>query len=249
MATVPRKYIIPKASLFEVTWTCHNDTPFFISDVYKSFYYNALLRYKKKYHIQIYSYCFGGKSPYLTGYCNTQSELSNFFRDVNSGFAKFLNKQLGRKGQVVMDRFKSPKIQTFEILTQVMLAHDIRPLEEGLIENLEDFEWSSYRHYAYGIHDPLVTEPRCYKNLGKTPLDRQKAYRQLVCEILAHDIQDPKKFKCWVYSIGDPLWVIKRSHEIREKMKNIQRHKQKILMMRRRKITTNQTPLSSSREQ
>lgn len=76
------------------------------SDEVKKIYYDLLLKYKKKYGIQIYAYNFMSNHPHITGKMDSKEAFSNYFRVVNNLFAKKYNRIHGRRGQVVMDRFK-----------------------------------------------------------------------------------------------------------------------------------------------
>jgi len=81
-------------------------------DWVKQKYYDLLLKYKDKYLVKFFAYCFMSNHPHLTGFCKDKKLLSDLFRLVNSQFARFYNKRVGRRGQLVMDRFKSPVIES-----------------------------------------------------------------------------------------------------------------------------------------
>src|SRR3989338_11405826 len=115
MPTCPRYMIIEDHSYFHVTWQCHNKDFLLHFDWAKKLYYELLCQFKDRYKIQIYSYCFMSNHPHITGYCEEKELFSDFFRIVNSLFARTYNKMMKRRGQVVMDRFKSPKIETHNL--------------------------------------------------------------------------------------------------------------------------------------
>ncbi len=213
MANHRRSLIIHNGSKFHVTWKCHNDD-WLLKPLYaKRTYYNLLLKYKNKYGMKFHSYCFMDNHPHLTGTCTTQKQFSDFFRVVNSCLAKTINKNLKRKGQVVMDRFKSPQIETQHDLLHVMFYGDMNPYRTKRPVHPDEFKFSSYHHYARGIKDPLLTEPECYLNLGATEKERQTEYRKRVSEIIKSDWKDPKAKTIdldRVYFIGNPEWVCER---------------------------------------
>ena len=97
------------------------------SDAAKKLYYDLLLKFKERYQVKIYSYCFMSNHPHLTGTCKDKRLLSDFLRIVNSLFARILKKRSKRRGQVVMDRFKSPVIQQDFDHLQVMFYIDLNP--------------------------------------------------------------------------------------------------------------------------
>jgi len=153
---------------------------------------------------------------HLSGRLSDLKNFSAFFRVVNSMFAKGVNKRKGRCGQVVRDRFKSPCLQREQDLIQEMIYHDLNEVRAGKGSHPDNNEFSSYAHYAYGKEDPLITEPEFYTRLGKTPKERQLAYRGMVLEIL---IAAPKK-RDGRYTedlfIGDPHWVQERHQELKQ---------------------------------
>ena len=233
MANYPRSLILHDGSTFHITWKCHNDKFLLKSEFSKECYYDLLLKYKNKYKVKFFSYCFMDNHPHLTGTCETQKGLSDLFRVVNSCFSKTLNKHLKRKGQTVMDRFKSPLIQDDEGLREVMFYNDLNPFRTIKQILPKDFKWSSYHHYAYGKEDPLLSEPEFYLEWGKTPEERQKVYREMVEAILKDDwheakVKDNNKEKrakkrnySTIYFIGDPKWVKIKYDKIRKRMASI----------------------------
>ncbi|MFH1356335.1 MAG: transposase, partial [bacterium] len=187
MANYPRSLIVYDGSIFHVTWQCHNEDWLLSSHFAKKLYFELLLKYKCAYRMTFFSYCLMDNHIHLTGQCESQIMLSRFFKVVNSCFAKAINKFLKRKGQVVMDRYKSPVIETDEDLMSVITYNDLNPYRTIRKTHPKDYEWSSYAHYAYGKQDPLLTEPEFYITLGNTAKERQKKYRYMTNEIIKDD--------------------------------------------------------------
>ena len=213
MPTLPRYSILSNNSTFHITWQCHNRDWLLESAWAKRLYYNLLLKYKTRYRVVIYSYCFMSSHPHLTGYCEDKNLLSDFFRTVNSLFARIFNKNRLRKGQVVMDRFKSPRIETEADHLQVMFYNDLNPKRARMVEHPRNFRDSSYHYYAFGKADPLITPAPCYLALGRTPEERQAVYLKMVEEILKNDWNEKRPYSS-VHFIGNPKWVKKKNEEL-----------------------------------
>lgn len=218
MANLPRYALIEDCSTFHVTWQCHNKDWLLATDWAKKIYYNLLLRFKKKYRIQVYSYCFMSNHPHLTGRCENKILFSDFFRVVNSCFARIYNKRVGRRGQVVMDRFKSPRIQTDADLLKVMIYVDLNPKRAKMVHHPKLYRWSSFRHYAYGEVDPLITEAPTYMSLGTTAHQRQEIYQNMVEEILKNDWKEKRPYSSQPF-IGNPEWVARKFDNLK-RLKN-----------------------------
>lgn len=209
MAYLPRSILVPNNATFHVTWQCHNHDFFLKHDWAKQKYYELLLAHKSKYNIKIHSYCFMSNHPHMTGFSPSQKNLSGFFKTVNSLIARHINKVLQRRGQLVMDRFKSPIIQDHLAHLDVMHYNDLNPKRANMVEHPETYKWSSYQHYAHGKTDPLIDDPDCYTRLGSTPKERQQKYREMLETILENDWKEKKDYSVSAY-IGNPEWVAKR---------------------------------------
>ena len=175
--------------------------------------------YKDRYQVVFYSYHFMDNHIHLSGKIEgTKEAFSGLFRIVNALFAKGVNKRFKRRGQVVMDRFKSPVIQTDESLLQVMHYHDLNSYRAKKVKHPKEYKWSSYLFYASGQKDPLIVPASSYLALGDSARERQEIYRKRVKRILAEEGFD-KKFYSKTQYIGNPDWVAKRYSEIQEKRK------------------------------
>ena len=210
MASLPRRAILEDASLFHVTWKCHNDSWLLEENWAKELYYNLLLQYKDRYGVEIYSYCLMDNHPHLSGRLKELKSFSDFFRVVNSRFARIYNAEVKRRGQVVMDRFKSPRIETDADLLRVMLYIDLNPKRAGKVRDPKQNEWSSFAYYAYGKEDLLITPAPSYLELALTDERRKACYLAMIEEILQNDWKEKKGYSS-VSFIGNPYWVIKKN--------------------------------------
>ncbi|KAB2836873.1 MAG: transposase [Candidatus Brocadia sp.] len=214
MPTRPRYAILTDRSTFHVTWQCHNRHWLLKTDWAKRLYYNLLLKYKDRYQVQIYSYCFMSNHPHLTGFCLDKKLLSDMFRVVNSLFARVYNKRFRRRGQVVMDRFKSPVIQTDFNHLQVMFYIDLNPKRAGMVKHPKEYAWSSFHYYAYGKDDPIITPAPSYLNLGNTEGLRRANYLKMIRQILQNDWKEKRPYSSTPF-IGNPDWVTGRMEQLK----------------------------------
>ena len=71
-----------------------------------------LATHKKKFGILIHSFCLMGTHPHVVvTSTNGQQAFSAFWQIVNHQLAWRYNRRHGRRGQVVMERMRSPAIQ------------------------------------------------------------------------------------------------------------------------------------------
>ncbi|MBI2092458.1 MAG: transposase [Deltaproteobacteria bacterium] len=211
MPYLPRYLIISDDSYFHVTWQCHNKDWLLKCDWAKNIYYDLLLKYKEKYGIEIYAYNFMDNHPHLVGHLKRKEDFSAFFRVVNCQFAKKLNKHLKRCGQVVMDRFKSPQIESDKYMLTVMRYIDLNQYRVRKVRHPRQNKWSSYCYYAYGRKDPLITPAPSYLGLSESDENRQKIYREMVNAVL----NNPEDLNIsHTYFVGNPEWVIGKYNEL-----------------------------------
>jgi len=207
--------VIDDQSYFHVTWQCHNKDWLFQSNGMKQLYYDLLLRFKGRYQVQIYSYCFMSNHAHLTGYCENKKLFSDFFRIVNSLFARKLNQNRKRRGQVIMDRFKSPRIESHQDLEKVMQYVDLNPKRAGMVVHPKDYAWTSFHYYAYGKTDSLITPAPNYEKLGTTGSERQIKYLAMIEEILRSDWKEKRPYSSAPF-VGNPIWVEVKTKQLRE---------------------------------
>lgn len=231
MAYLARQDTFYDGATFHVTWRCHNRSWLLKDDAAKQLYYDLLLKYKDRYGVTIYSYSFMSNHPHLTGKATTRVGLSALMQTVNSQFAKKINKVKRRCGQVVMDRFKSPVVQTDDELIKVMTYGDLNANRASMVSHPREYRWSSYHCYAHGRPDPLITPAPSYLALGNTDEERRKAYRMMVDAIVEQDNLEKRDYSTRLY-IGDPDWVRARYDELR----GLREAKRQAYLIRQRRI-------------
>jgi putative transposase len=66
---------------------------------------------------------------------------------------------------------------------------DLNPVRAQMVTQPEDYEFSSYGHYAGRRTDRLITPHALYWSLGNTPFAREAAYAELVHAGISADQQ------------------------------------------------------------
>ncbi len=169
-----------------------------------------LARYKDRFGIVIHSYCLMGTHPHVV--CRStlgQHAFSTFWKLVNQGFARWHNLQTGGRGQVVMERLGSPRIQPGgRHVLDVMQYGDMNPVRARMARRARDWVWSSHAHYAFGRPDPLLTDPPEYLALGRTRFQRCKAYLRLFARQALRRVDEWRRDFVRSPFIGDSSWVV-----------------------------------------
>jgi putative transposase len=180
MARLPRILLVEEGSINHCTWRSHRYSLVLDSDEACLAFLALLRKYKEEFGIEIHSYCLMGTHPPVVSRATKgQQPFSAFWKVVNGGFARWHNRRSKGRGQVVMERLRSPRIQDGRHQPTVMRYGDLNPVRAGLARSPSYWRWSSFRHDAYGEPDDLITDAPEYLALGRTRPERRTAYLHL----------------------------------------------------------------------
>ena len=165
-------------------------------------------KYKDEFGIEIYSYTLMGTHPHVVVHARLgQPAFSEFWKRVNWGFARWYNQRTQGRGTVVMERMRSPRIQDGRHQLTVMRYGDLNPVRASLARTPGSWTWSSFRHYAYGERDDLITDAPAYIALGRTAAERRRAYLHLFAQKLVADLLHRRADLLDRPFIGESWWV------------------------------------------
>jgi len=211
MPRVSRALLVEAGSTNHCTWRSHGFALVLDSDEARHHFLALVRKYKEKYGIEVLSYCLMGSHPHLM--CRSirgQEAFSSFWKLVNWGFARWYNRRTSGRGQVVMERLRSPRVQDGRHQLVVMRYGDLNPVRAGLAAGAGDWRWSSHRHYAYGDADDLITDAPEYLALGRTGAERRKAYLHLFAVPLVESLLARRRDLVEAQFIGEGHWVARR---------------------------------------
>ena len=87
-------------------------------------------------------------------------------------------------------RYKAAMIDSERYFLTCQRYMEFNPVRAALVDNAQDFAWSSHRHCAFGVRNPLVTPHEIFQSLGQDDESRRAAYVSLFAEpIPAKDIE------------------------------------------------------------
>lgn len=106
-------------------------------------YFIELLCFQaKNYGITMHNYCLMSNHYHLLVEIHHEN-LSKFMRQVNSNYAIYFNKKYKRTGHLWQGRFKSWYVTDEAYLYTLMLYIEQNPLKAGMVENVEEYPYSS----------------------------------------------------------------------------------------------------------
>lgn len=211
MARIARSLLVEEHSTNHCTWRSNNGALVLDSAEACEEFLALVRKYKEKFGIEIHSYCLMGTHPHVMARATKgQEAFSEFWKLVNWGFARWHNRRTMGRGQVVMDRLRSPRIQDGRHQLEVMRYGDLNPVRAGLSPTPGRWRWSSFRHYAFGEPDDLITDAPEYLALGRTPAERRRAYLHLFAQPLARSLLVRRVELVRGPFVGDESWVAAR---------------------------------------
>ena len=209
MGRIPRKLLVEPDSTNHVMWRCHNHTRLFEDRKLADYFLELLATYKGKYGIKIHSFCLMHTHPHVVMTSTLgQQAFSDFWKVVNQRLAYRFNQLNDRRGQVVMERVRSPAIQRDgRHLLTVMRYGDLNPVRAKLCRSAGRWPLSSHRHYAFGERHPLIDDAPDYVALGSNPAQRRRAYQGLFGRNIAQELMKKRDDLVSVPFIGSDCWV------------------------------------------
>ena len=161
-----------------------------------AFYFQQLTRYKEKFKVSIIHYCLMPNHVHALMSCSvSQTGITKMMHGLQMVYAGYFKKKYQKTGHVFEDRFKNFHIASDAYLLECGRYIEKNPVRAGLVKNPESYKWSSYRRYASGEKNFLITENILYSALGACDLDRQKAYRKYVEPSRAYEMLVDRYFE------------------------------------------------------
>ena len=105
-------------------------------------------------HCYIYAWCLMGNHVHLLIKENDEP-IGDVMKRISSSYVYYYNHKYDRIGHLFQERFKSQTCDSWDyFLTLLRYIHQ-NPLKAHLVNNLMDYEWSSWREYNGKHHQPF----------------------------------------------------------------------------------------------
>ena len=144
-------------------------------------YLGICRRYKEKFGFKLYHWVLMSNHIHLVMETTEESSLSKIMQGMNLAYTIWFNRKNGKVGHLWQDRFKSAVVERDSYLLECGRYVERNPLRAGMVKDLKEYLWSSYRVYAYGKADGVTDRHEIYDAMGKESGARQRAYREYVC--------------------------------------------------------------------
>jgi putative transposase len=137
----------------------------------------------KKNLVKIIAWCLMPTHFHLIVQQLVDSGISEFMGNIQNCYAKYFNIKHKRKGPLWVGPFKNIIIKTNEQLLHMTRYLHLNPVTAGLIDDMEEWEYSSYKEYLLKIEkenkickfdDLIDISPKLYKKFCKNRIAYQK---------------------------------------------------------------------------
>jgi len=170
------RFIVP-GSPHHILNRGNNKERIFLDEGDYAFFISQVRKYKRKFPVKVYHYCVMPNHYHFLIEPRDKESLVGFMHSSMVVYAQYVQRKYDRVGHIWQERYKSPVIQTERYLAYCGYYIEDNPRRAGLVKDLREWPWSSYRFYAYGRPDPVVDSDPNYSALGGTDRERQENYR------------------------------------------------------------------------
>lgn len=138
--------------------------------------------------IDIHAYALLPNHVHLLVTPRRKEALSRVMQTLGCRYVRYVNRRYRRTGTLWDGRFRSTVVDGGEYFLTCQRYIELNPVRMGLVRQPGGHPYSSFRHYADGEPDDLITPHPAFLALADTPERRRRAYRELFARPLDPDI-------------------------------------------------------------
>jgi putative transposase len=180
MARLPR-YVVPGQPQ-HIIQRGNNRQPIFAADADYAFFREALIEAANKHALLVHAYVWMTNHVHLLATPERDDSISKTFQSLGRRYVQYFNHTYQRSGTLWEGRYRATVVDSERYLLTLMRYIELNPLRAGMVDQPEEYPWSSYRRNALGEGGPngdWLTSHTDYLRLGREDADRQQAYRAL----------------------------------------------------------------------
>ncbi len=134
-------------ALYHLTARGNAQQPIFLDDTDRQQFLRLLGREIQQQHWRCYVYCLMGNHYHLVVE-TPEPNLSRGLRRLHGTYTQWFNRRHQRVGHVLQGRFKSLLVEKDSYLLELCRYVVLNPVRAGMVQEADDWEWSSYRAIA-----------------------------------------------------------------------------------------------------
>ena len=114
----------------------------------------------------------------------SEAALPNAMRALGIRYTQYYNRKYQRVGTLWTGRYRSIPIENEQYWFTCLKYIELNPVRAQLVVRPEDYQWSTYRTYAFGEPRGWIVQHELCLSLGTNAEERQLAYRRICSEPL-----------------------------------------------------------------
>jgi putative transposase len=143
------------------------------------FYLQYLKEFATKYGCAIHAYVLMTNHVHLLLTPDKPDSAALLMKHLGQRYVQYINRTYKRSGTLWEGRFRSCLAQTEDYLLACYRYIELNPVRAAMVNQPQDYRWTSYHANAQGKADPLITPHEQYLRLGQDEATRYEAYRAL----------------------------------------------------------------------
>lgn len=177
MARLPR-FVLPGQPQ-HVIQRGNNRQEIFCAESDYRFYLEKLQAAAEKHECYIHAYVLMTNHVHLLLTPGQEDSIGKLMQMLGRYYVQYYNYCYRRTGTLWEGRYRATLIDSEAYLLTCMRYIELNPVRAKMTDHPSAYPWCSYGYNALGQENALITPHVEYKRLGKTPEERQSAYRQL----------------------------------------------------------------------
>ena len=163
----------------------NNRQPIFMETADYQAYLNWLREGCKRFGVAIHAYVLMSNHVHLLASPQDADSLAKLMQWLGRVYVPWFNRKYGRTGSLWEGRFRTSVVDSEAYLLICSRYIELNPVRAGLVNQPQDYPWSSYMHHVGLKIDPFITEHALFWALGNTPSERDAAYKALFEQALS----------------------------------------------------------------
>lgn len=160
-----------------------------------------------RYGAVIHAYCLMSNHYHLL-LETPEGNLSEIMRHINGAYTTYFNVKRKRAGHLLQGRYKAILVEADEYLVELSRYIHLNPVRVWLVENPEQYRWSSYFSYTGHSKPPAWLRTDFIQSyFAKQVDDARKKYRTFVEDGLGKEYESPLKKSIGTSMLGSIAFV------------------------------------------
>jgi len=175
-----RSQVFQKDSVYHIYNRGCNKNKIFFEDENYFFLLSKIKIYTKKFNISVLAYCLMPNHYHFVLRQDSDIKINVCLQHIFNSYTKAINKRYRRSGTLFEGRFKVNEIYEDKSILEVCRYVHRNPLDDGLVDNLEEWQFSNYLEWIRLRNGVL-----CDREFIKKHFPDSGSYKQFVLDYLS----------------------------------------------------------------